>query len=254
MENIIIQMKKKFESKALEIIQNQQEKQNRQNSPPIDLFNKLVNHFQKQVNAFDKPDFENGFNPEDGILMRDNKGVLSDYYFDTITQNTTSSQLHYAIGLYAASELELQAHNTQQAFDYLLDAYYRIGYCDGLSSYPSGNTSDKALEERRADFSRRGSQNKRTQDSEKTKKEVIDYLTADPDKKNWRSYREAIKDIIPMLIQKSLELEGTESSFKVNKDTIRSSLMKWFRATDRASDSNKKYQQSIKNIFSDKSK
>ncbi|EPN6606202.1 hypothetical protein ACT2QZ_004328, partial [Providencia rettgeri] len=157
-------------------------------------------------------------------------------------------------GLYAASELELQAHNTQQAFDYLLDAYYRIGYCDGLSSYPSGNTSDKALEERRADFSRRGSQNKRTQDSEKTKKEVIDYLTADPDKKNWRSYREAIKDIIPMLIQKSLELEGTESSFKVNKDTIRSSLMKWFRATDGASDSNKKYQQSIKNIFSNKSK
>ncbi|CAB5682947.1 hypothetical protein EX227_15660 [Providencia rettgeri] len=254
METIIIQIKKKFESKALEIIQNQQEKQNSQNSPPIDLFNNLVNRFQKQVNKFNKPDFEHDFNPEDGILMRDNEGVLSDYYFNTITQNTTSSQLHYAIGLYAASELELQAHNTQQAFDYLLDAYYRIGYCDGLSSYPSGNTSDKALEERRADFSRRGSKNKRTQDSEKTKKEVIDYLTADPDKKNWRSYREAIKDIIPMLIQKSLELEGTESSFKVNKDTIRSNLMTWFRPKSGDSESNKNYQQSIKNIFSEKSK
>ncbi|MEX5989656.1 hypothetical protein [Providencia hangzhouensis] len=52
METIIIQIKKKFESKALEIIQNQQEKQNSQNSPPIDLFNNLVNRFQKQVNKF----------------------------------------------------------------------------------------------------------------------------------------------------------------------------------------------------------
>ncbi|MDR2227081.1 MAG: hypothetical protein LBE52_13915 [Providencia sp.] len=254
MENIIIQMKKKFESKALEIIQNQQEKQNRQNSPPIDLFNKLVNHFQKQVNAFDKPDFENGFNPEDGILMRDNKGVLSDYYFNTIFQNTTSTQLNYAIGLYAASELELKAHNTQQAFDYLLDAYYRIGYCDGLNSCPSGNTSDKALEEQSADYSRRGSQNKRAQDSEKMKKEVIDYLTADPAKKNWRSYHEAIDDIISMLMQKSSELEGSESSFKVNKNTIKNNLMKWFRSTGDVSDSNKKYQQAIKNIFPEKSK
>ncbi|MEX5997592.1 hypothetical protein [Providencia hangzhouensis] len=130
---------------------------------------------------------------------------------------------------------------------------YRIGYCDGLSSYPSGNTSDKALEERRADFSRRSSKNKRTQDSEKTKKEVIDYLTANPDKKMevlwW-----AVKDIIPMLIQKSLELEGTESSFKVNKDTIRSNLMTWFRPKSGDSESNKNYQQSIKNIFSEKSK
>ncbi|MEX5928975.1 hypothetical protein AB6H26_05325 [Providencia hangzhouensis] len=76
METIIIQIKKKFESKALEIIQNQQEKQNSQNSPPIDLFNNLVNRFQKQVNKFNKPDFEHDFNPEDGILMRDNEGVL----------------------------------------------------------------------------------------------------------------------------------------------------------------------------------
>ncbi|WP_368903879.1 hypothetical protein [Providencia sp. 2.29] len=254
MENIILQMKKKFKSLAIEAIANEQEKGNIKPNSPVALFNEIIEYVKAQVNELDQLDPDAVYGPDNYIIPTTVESIISEYHFNIIHNNTPSSQLYYAIGLYAASELELQAHNTQQAFDYLLDAYYRIGYCDGLSSYPSGNTSDKALEERRADFSRRGSQNKRTQDSEKTKKEVIDYLTADPDKKNWRSYREAIKDIIPMLIQKSLELEGTESSFKVNKDTIRSSLMKWFRATDRASDSNKKYQQSIKNIFSDKSK
>ncbi len=52
-----------------------------------------------------------------------------------------------------------------------------------------------------------------------------------------------------MLIQKSLELEGTESSFKVDPRTIKSNLMTWFRPKSGDSESNKNYQQSIKNIF-----
>lgn len=254
MENIILQMKKKFESLAIEAIVNEQEKGNIKPNSPIALFKKLIEYFKAQINEFDELDPDAVYGPDNYVILNTVKSMVSEYHFKIIHNNTPASQLNYAIGLYAASELEFQAHNTQQAFDYLLDAYYRIGYCDGLTSCPSGNSSEKALEEQSTEFSRRGSQNKRTRDAEKTKKEVIAYLTADPDKKNWKSYHEAIDDIIPMLIQKSSELEGSESSFKVDKNTIKNNLMKWFRATGDVSDSNKKYQQAIKIIFPEKSK
>lgn len=142
MENIILQMKKKFKSLAIEAIVNEQEKGNIKPNSPVALFNEIIEYVKAQVNELDQLDPDAVYGPDNYIIPTTVESIISEYHFNIIHNNTSSSQLYYAIGLYAASELELQAHNTQQAFDYLLDAYYRIGYCDGLSSYPSGNTSE----------------------------------------------------------------------------------------------------------------